>query len=54
MPFGVVNGIGRGMGLLDRVVIVEWEGIVLMVNLGHPIVTNGNPYLNPAMSDCYI
>jgi len=42
MPFGVVSGIGRGMGVLDGVIIVEgkgqfWGG----VNLGFPTVTNG-------------
>jgi len=41
LPFGVVRGVGRGMGLLDGVVIVEEEGAVLEVNLGRPIVTNG-------------
>ena len=41
MPFGVVRGVGRGMGVLDGVVIVEGEGAVLGVNLGHPTVTNG-------------
>jgi len=29
------------MGLLDGVEIVEWEGAVLGVNLGQPIVTSG-------------
>jgi len=42
MPFGVVSGIGRGMGVLDGVVIVEGEGAVLVVNLGRHIVTNGD------------
>jgi len=42
MPFGVVSGIGRGMSVLDGVVIVEGEGAVLEVNLGHPILTNGD------------
>ena len=31
---------GRGMGVLDGVVIVEGEGAVLGVNVGHSIVTN--------------
>jgi len=35
------SGVGRGMGVLDEVVIVE-EGAVLELNLGHPIVTNGD------------
>jgi len=38
MPFGMMSGVGRGMG----VVIVEWEGLVFGVNLGHPIVTSGD------------
>ena len=29
MPLGVVSGVGRGMGVLDGVVIVEREGAVL-------------------------
>ena len=29
MPFGMVSGVGRGMGVLDGVVIVEGEGAVL-------------------------
>ena len=29
MPFGVVSGVGRGLGVLDGVVIVEGEGAVL-------------------------
>ena len=36
------SGIGRGMGVLDGVKIVEGEGAVLGVNVGHPIVTNGD------------
>ena len=40
MPLEVVSGVGRGMGVLDgRGVIVEWEGALIGVNLGHPIVT---------------
>jgi len=41
MPFGVLTGIGRGMGVLNGVVIVKGEGAILGVNLGHPIITNG-------------
>jgi len=41
MPFGVVSGVGLGMGVLDGVVIVEREVAVSGVNLGRPIVTNG-------------
>jgi len=40
MPFGVVRGVGRGMGVLDGVMIVEGEWAVLGVILGRPIVTN--------------
>ena len=40
MPFGVVSRVGRGMGVLDGVV-VEGKGAVLGVNLGRPVVTNG-------------
>jgi len=42
MPFGMVSGVGPGMGVLDWVVTVEGEGAVLGVNLGHTIVSNGN------------
>jgi len=42
MPFGMVSGVSRMMGVLDRVVIVEVEGTVLGVNLGCPTVTNGD------------
>jgi len=42
MLFGMVSGVDQGMGVLDRVVIVEWERAVLGVNLGRPIVTNGD------------
>ena len=41
MPFGVMSGVGRGMGVLDGVVIVEREGAVLEANFGRPIVANG-------------
>jgi len=42
MPFGVVSGVGRGMGALDGIEIVKGEGAVFGVNVGHPILTNGN------------
>jgi len=42
MPFAVVSGVGRGMCVLDGVVLVEGEGAVLRLNLGRPIVTNGD------------
>ena len=37
MPFGVVSKVGRGMGDGE---IVEEEGAVLRINVGHAIVTN--------------
>jgi len=42
MLFGMVSGVGQGMGVLNGVVIVEGEGAVLRLNLGRPIVTNGD------------
>ena len=42
MLFGMVSGVGKGMGVLDGVEIVEGVGAVFGVNLGHPIVTNGD------------
>ena len=44
MPFGVVSGVSRGMGVLDwggRLEIVEEEGAGLGMNAEHRIVTNG-------------
>jgi len=41
MPFGVVSGVGRGMGVLDGGGDRRREGTVLLVNFGRPIVTNG-------------
>jgi len=41
MPFGMVSGVGRMMGVLDGVVIVEGKGC-LGVNLGRTFVTNGD------------
>jgi len=41
MPFRVVSGVGRGIGVLDGAEI-EVEGAVLWVNVGHPTVTNGD------------
>jgi len=38
----VVSGVGQGMYVLHGVVIVKGEGVVLGVNVGHPIVTNGD------------
>jgi len=37
MPFGVVTEVGRGMSVLDGVVIVEGKGAVLRVNVGRPL-----------------
>ena len=42
MPFGMVSGIGRGIGVLNGVMIVKEEGTVLGLNLGRPIVTSGD------------
>ena len=42
MPFGVVNGVGRGMGVLDGGGDRRREGAVFGVNLGHPVVISGN------------
>jgi len=41
MPFGEVSGVGRGVGVLDGVVIVKGEGAVLVVNVRRPIITKG-------------
>ena len=42
MPFGVVSGVGRGMGVLDGGGDRRREGTVLGVNLGRPTETNGD------------
>jgi len=42
VPFGVVRGVGRGMGVLDFGSDRQREGAVLGVNLRRPIVTNGD------------
>ena len=41
MPFGVVSGIGRRMGVLDGVVIVEVVG-QFWDEMGRPTVPNGD------------
>jgi len=41
MQFGMVNGVGREMGVLDGGGDRRREEAVLWVNLGRPIVTNG-------------
>ena len=43
-----VNGVGRGMGVLDGVVIVVAKGAVLGVNLGRPVVPIGTFFLSCA------
>jgi len=42
MPFEVVSGVGREMGVLNGVEIVEGKEQFLGVNVGHPLVTNGD------------
>jgi len=42
MPFGVVTRVGRWMDVLDGVEIAEGKGQFWGVNMGHPIVTNGD------------
>ena len=37
MTFGMVSRVGRGMGVLDGVKIVERKGAVLGVNVGVPL-----------------
>jgi len=42
MPFGVVNGVGRGMGVLDSGGDRQREMTVLRVSFGRPVVSNGD------------
>ena len=42
MPFGVVSGVGLGMGVLDFDGDHQRRRGSLRVNLRHPIVTNGD------------
>ena len=42
MAFRVVSGVGRGISVLDVDGDRQKEGAVLGVNVGHPIVTNGD------------
>jgi len=51
MPFGMVSMVGRGIGVMDGVVIVRGEGTVFGVNLGRPIVTNGDFVVQLCESD---
>jgi len=41
MSFGVVNGVGRWMGVLGRGGDRQKEKAVWGLNVGHPIATNG-------------
>jgi len=41
MPFGMVIGVSRGMGVLDGGGYRRREAAVLGLNLGHPVVPNG-------------
>ena len=41
-PLGIVSGVNQGTGVLYGGVIIEEEGAVLVVNLGHPIITIGD------------
>ena len=42
MPFEMVSGVGRGMGVLDEGGYRRREGAVLRLTLGRPVVTNGD------------
>ena len=43
MPFGMVSGVGRRIGVLDGVEIIEREGRDSFGGkVGHHTVTNGN------------
>ena len=42
MPFRVVSGVGRGIGVLDGVEIFEGVEADFGINVGDPIVTNGD------------
>ena len=42
MPFGEVSGVSRGMGVLDGSGDRRREGAFWGMNLGRPIVTNGD------------
>jgi len=41
MLFGVVNGVSRGIGVLDVGGDSSREGAIFRVNVGRPIVTDG-------------
>jgi len=40
MPYEVVSGVSRGMGVLDGSRYHRWQGAVFKVNVGQPIVAN--------------
>jgi len=42
MPFGLMGWLGPQMRQAVRVEIAPQEGAILGVNMGHPIVTNGD------------
>jgi len=42
MPFGVMSGFGRGMGVLDGGGDRRREWAVWGINVGHATVTNGD------------
>jgi len=42
MPFGMVNGVSQGMGALDGCGDRQMGRGIFGVNLGHPILTNGD------------
>jgi len=42
MSFGAVSGVGRGMRVLDGGGDRRKEWVVFAVNVGHPVVTNGD------------
>ena len=42
MPFGLVSGVGRGTSVIDGGGDCQREDAILEVNLGRPIVTNGD------------
>ena len=42
MPFGIVSGVGRGMGVLDGDGDHRRERHFWGVNFGHPVINNGD------------
>jgi len=42
MPFGIIGRTGPGMRQVVGFGISPWEGVLLGVNFGHAIVTNGD------------